>query len=150
MGNCRRLTQDDVKARHAEALGRHIGPRKPWSVEGAACETRVPVRTLQSYLAGATSPLSANALKLAALLGPVYVNETLEPAGLGHVCPLIVPPGADDGHRAMAALALRMNELADALIDGRLDHRERRELAPKFKALAAELQLFATAIGEGS
>ena len=145
------LTHDQVKARHRRALNAYVGSARRGLLprDQLAAESGISERVLKAYQDGDTAPIHANALRLMALLPVGYANALLSQAGLGHVCPLALPDTADDGHRAMARLALEMNVLADALLDGRIDHRERLELGPRFLGLADDMRIFGMGLTQG-
>lgn len=140
----------DAAALFGDALHLFIGRGRRYSAEALGEATGIPARTIYSYMQGATPSLH-NMIRLMAVLPPAFANHILASAGLGGARRMDC--GGDAcGQTHMARMAARMHKLADALADGRVDHREARDLAPEFRELGTECIEFAARLvpsGEG-
>jgi len=135
------LELQDAATLFGDALQLFIGRGRRYSAETLAEAADIPARTIYSYMQGST-PSLCNMLRLMAVLPPAFANHVLSHAGLGGVRRL-EPSGQACGQTHMARMASRLHKLADALADGRVDHREARELAPEFRELGTECIEFA-------
>lgn len=132
-------TQDLVRAALTMALHSRVGRGKELSIDEfeRLLEHQIPARTLECYRRGEALPGLVAFLLMADALGPEFVNEVLDVVGMtgAHRA------GADEpsGNELLAHTAKVTARLADMMADGRLDHRERRELVPVLRRLQATL-----------
>lgn len=126
------LIPHDVAARSIEdALRLRVGRGKRYSFPALSDATGIPLRTLESYVQGATPGLSA-LLTLCSVLGPSFTSDVLRPCGQ------VAREGSPDDAQHMqvvASMAGLTGMIADALTDGKVDHREHAQMQP----VAAEL-----------
>lgn len=142
---------DLATRRLADALRLFVGAGRRYSVEALAEATAIPARTVRSYVAGDATPSLANLLEMARHLPEAWVNMLLDAAGLGGAHRL--EAGAGDtahGIRTLVGLAEGVSQLGRALEDQKLDHVERRILAPALRQLASDLSNFAASIDGGA
>jgi len=71
------------RERFTRTLNAFVGMGRDWSVAELAQATGIPERTMKGYKEGRAAPPLGNFLRIAAILGPEFVNMVLEPAGLG-------------------------------------------------------------------
>lgn len=137
-----KLDADLVRETIAQAL-RDEAKRRDVTVAVLRSEisegTSLPERTLQNYDLGLSSPIDYRFLLIAGYLGARFTNTVLGLCGQGHAIDLDIVEEAPDGFKMQAELAKGMNELATALSDAVLDHREMAELAPQCHALGHRL-----------
>ncbi|QQR69091.1 MAG: hypothetical protein IPI58_09785 [Alphaproteobacteria bacterium] len=122
----------------SQALRQSIGPRREYGYDEAAAILDVERRTLEAWVLGQQAPCLYKFLRLAAWLGPEFVNHVLRLAGLD---------GASRSGTAAAPDDLHLNKdvgrlicaLGDALSDGHVDHLERPNVANRARHLHAEL-----------
>lgn len=141
------ITEDHIKSRVARALQQLAGRHADLSVADLAQLAGMPEPTVQSYLqAKANAPLLRLwQLFAAAGPGPALVralDHLLKPLGY-RVEPL--DRASCDAAAALADLSAGAALVADALRDGRIDHRERAvisrmaaDLMPTLGALAGD------------
>lgn len=126
------ISQDLVQARLEQVLPRYIGPGRPMSYALAAEKLQVHRRSVENWCYGAEVPSLSNFLKLGLMLGPAFVNELLRPIGLSAES---AAAGKVSDHQLQADLALSTAQVAQCLIDGRVDHTERAGLRPQLLEL---------------
>lgn len=127
----------DLAARRIEdALRLRVGRGKRYSFNGLSDATGIPPRTLESYVQGATPGLSA-LLSLFAVLGPGFTSDVLSACGQSaSTCDNDAP----EYMQTMAASGSLVAQLADALADGHVDHREAAQLRSHAAALIEMLE----------
>lgn len=128
MSECERMTN---KLRDHLAL--FVGANKKHSVEEVSAATGIGVDSLRAYLRGERQPNAENLLRLMAALGPHFATAVLAPAGYR-----AEEVAADDGDdpnqkRALSKMLSTAAMHAKMLEDGRLDHVEKRHLAPDLR-----------------
>lgn len=136
MSEVNEITQDFVQKRLTEALRKHVGLGRPFSVAEFAAATHIPERTIKSYQGGQATPGLAYLLRIMAVLPPEFADMVLAPANLGNVSRIHRGQGTSlDVH----ALASQLNSLiAQALADdGIIDHLEEAEMEPTVRSLQA-------------
>lgn len=114
------ITLGVVKERLSSALGRMIGPRRDWTVDDGAEQSKIDVRTIQSYQYREAAPGLLNFLRMSAAFGPGFASHVMGLIGM-----TVVESGDAVAARAMAmgdakALAAQLRQAADA-IDGAPD-----------------------------
>jgi hypothetical protein len=138
MSNPILIAHDVAQDRLADALRLFIGFGRRYSVAAVAVGTGVPERTLQSYCSGQATPGLANLLTLMAFLPPEFTAMLIEPAGLAGVHRI---DKTDPCHHTALAEALRTAAaVAEALRDGKVDHREQAEILPIARRTVTALQ----------
>ncbi|WP_425404602.1 helix-turn-helix domain-containing protein [Hwanghaeella sp.] len=83
MAKFAKASADLDRDRFAKVLNAFVGMGRDWSVAELAEATGIPERTMKGYKEGRAAPPLGNFLRMAAVLGPEFVNQVLEPAGLG-------------------------------------------------------------------
>lgn len=141
--------QEDFAQIHARILrkyisdGRSQGADARPSVGDLANRIKAHPRTLKAWKLGHHAPLDRRFLNLARALGPHYVNDVLRHAGYGNATPIRFDTAqAINGNQAQYELAMRMQSLASAMLDGFIDHVERESLIVEFDHLVAMMNLF--------
>ncbi|MCR9256202.1 MAG: hypothetical protein NXI16_08920 [Alphaproteobacteria bacterium] len=134
------LTHDYVAKRLETALRLYMpDAARARSVENA---TGVPCRTLKSYREGNTPGL-ANFLAMCKALGPGFTSDILSMVGQSAHA---IDGEADADAERLTDLLTHAAAMSKAMEDGRIDHREFRELAPMARALGADLIAFSARI----
>ncbi|MAM60837.1 hypothetical protein [Maritimibacter sp. UBA3975] len=127
----------DLAARVIEdALRLRVGRGKRHSFAALSDATGIPTRTLESYVQGATPGLSG-LLSICSVLGPSFTSDVLG------VCGQSAREGSDDAPehlRVLAALGHLTKQIAEAVEDGHVDHREAAQLRPTAQALMEVLE----------
>lgn len=120
-----------------DALALYVGRGRRHSVEVFADATGLSRDQLGRWLRAETEPRVSELMVVVDHLGPEFANELLRGAGMGGARRL----DADElqAFDTLAELATGTASMAEALKDGRLDHRERAELAPQMAALGTHL-----------
>lgn len=133
------ISTDLSREAFTDALRRHVGHGKRWSVHGLAEETGLDARTVAAYRGGETAPSLANLLRLFAVLPPTFADDVLALSGLGGT--KRVGGGGVDSLALNASVtglaALIAQHLSD---DGRISHREEAEQEPAVRALVGACQ----------
>ena len=127
-------------ANFRRALDLFVGNGRPYAVEALAEVTGIAVNTLYAYKRGEMNPSFCAVMELIAAL----------PAGLGNM--LLAPTGLTGGakpedangdprilHTSVCSTALA---LAEALEDGRVDHREEQTLKPILHRLQGDVNSY--------
>lgn len=118
------LTKGEAKPRVAAGLARAVAAR---GLERIAMQGGCTTRCIQKAIAGETLPELHTALNIAAL-EPDAATDILSFYGLGiH----LLDPGALPDAAALAALALLLSEVAEAMRDGRIDRVELGRIVAK-------------------
>lgn len=127
----------DLAARVIEdALRLRVGRGRRFSFPALSDATGIPTRTLESYVQGATPGLST-LLSLFAALGPSFTSDILSPCGQS------ARSGKDDEPehmRVLAALGSLTAQIAEAVEDGQVDHREAAAIRPTVQHLIEVLE----------
>ena len=132
----KQLISQEVAARTVEdALRLRVGRGRRHSFDGLAEASGIPLRTLESYVQGSTPGLG-NLLTLCSLLGSGFTSDILRCVGQAA---READPDAPHHARALTALTAVAAQLAAALEDGALDHREKAQLRPAALNLIALL-----------
>lgn len=131
------LIPHDLAARRLEdALRLRVGRGKRYSFVGLSDATGIPARTLESYVQGATPGL-AGFVSICAALGPSFTSDVL---GLCGQSASDVSPDDPEHMQIMAGSAAFVAQMADALSDGHVDHREAAQLRTHAAALIEMLE----------
>ncbi|MBO9441398.1 helix-turn-helix transcriptional regulator [Phaeobacter italicus] len=120
------IPQDLAIRKLEDALRLRVGRGRRYSFAGLADATGIKTRTLESYVQGA-SPSLANLLSLCAVLGPGFTSDLLSVAGQS------AKEGTTDDPEHMRMLSVLTgfsHQLAEAVEDGHVDHREAAQLQP--------------------
>jgi len=119
-----------------DALRLRVGRGRRFSFAGLSDATGIPTRTLESYVQGATPGLAA-LLSLCSVLGPSFTSDVLGPCGQA-----ARDGSTDDAEhmRVLAALGGLTAQIAEAVADGHVDHREAAALRPAAQRLIEVLE----------
>lgn len=132
----------DLAARCMEdALRLRVGRSKRYSFAALSDATGIPQRTIESYVQGATPGLPA-ILSLFAVLGPGFTSDVLAPTDQS------ARPGSNDEPEHMQTLCCLTRlaaQIAEAVEDGHVDHREAAQLRPVAQELIEMLEPIARA-----
>lgn len=126
MNNGPVIPQDLAAQRLEDALRLRVGRGRRYSFASLSDATGIKTRTLESYAQGA-SPSLANLLSLFAVLGPGFTSDILSAAGQS------AKDGTTDDPEHMRALCTLTGfaaQLAEAVEDGYVDHREAAQMQP--------------------
>ncbi len=141
------ISLEDVQAALADALAHEKNKR---GIRHASTfrslvfdQTGISERTMKNYDSGLSAPIDPRMITLMSYFGAGFTNRILALAGHGHAIDLDIVDDAPNGFKMQAALAKGMNELATALADAILDHREMATLAPRCRDLGTRLIEFA-------
>lgn len=140
MADATLLAHDLVAERFTDALRRHVGLGKVFSVGGLAEATGIKHRTIASYHEGQATPGLDKLLAIFAALGPRFADEVLAMAGLGGAKAL--PRGTADSFALNAELTRVTAMIGEHLRDGRVDHRERAQQQDAVRQTVVTLQEF--------
>ena len=130
-----------------DAIRRHVGRGKRFSVASLSEATGIDERTLKSYRAGDTCPALHFQLEIARCLGddgPAFMNEILAIAELGGVERL--ERAKVDALGTAGELSVVVTEILERLQDGKFCHRDQAQVGPLLRALAGKLEAQATAM----
>lgn len=136
------------RAAFRNALALYVGRGRRHSVEIFCDATGISRDQMGRWLRGETEPRVSELLVVLDHLGPEFANELLRGAGLGGARRM--EHGELRAHDTLADLAVGAAEMAEALRDGRLDHRERAALGPRLSALGTQLIEAAAAMKGGA
>lgn len=136
MSDPQSISQELVQKRLTEALRKHVGLGRSFSVSDFSVATGIPERTIKSYQGGQATPGLSYLLRMMAVLPVEFTDMVLSPAGLGNVSRT---DGTGTNSLAVHAMASELNSLiAQALAnDGVIDHREESEMEPTVRSLQA-------------
>lgn len=109
-----------------DALRLRVGRGKRISFGGLSDATGIPARTLESYVHGATPGLHT-LLSICAALGPSFTSDVLSLCGQSASSSDCDAP---EHMKVLAALGNLTAQIADAMADGHVDHREAAQLRP--------------------
>lgn len=130
------ITQEAAARRITDALHLRVGRGRRYSFGALADATDIPQRTVESYVQGATPGLH-NLLRLFVALGPSFTSDVLS------LCDQSASStSADDPEhmQIMSASGALVAQMADALADGHVDHREAAQLRGHAAALIEMLE----------
>lgn len=131
------LIPHDLAARRIEdAIRLRVGRGKRYSFQALSDATGIPLRTCESYVHGATPGL-AGLLSLCAVLGPQFTSDIL---GLCGQTAKSADADAPEHFRVLSALGELTSEIAEAVADGHVDHREAAQLRPLAQGLIEALE----------
>lgn len=141
------VSHEAAAAAVRDALALYCGRGRRYTSPALEEPTGIPSRTLLSYQSGDACPPLHNFLSLACVLGPGFFNAALRdtPFEVRETGPDPVAPA-----ETLAESCAFSASLAEALRDGRIDHRERPEILAHVRALQASLTALAaqlTAVG---
>lgn len=133
------ISQDDAHRRVDDALRLRVGLGKRYSFASLSEATGISERTLRSYVdgEGGTTPGLAHFLSLCSVLGPGFTSDVLAACGQS------ARDGSDDDPehmRVLTALGTLTAQIADAVEDGHVDHREAAAMRPTAQRLMEVLE----------
>ncbi|MFS4580377.1 helix-turn-helix domain-containing protein [Phaeobacter sp. C3_T13_0] len=120
------IPQDLAVRKLEDALRLRVGRGRRYTFAALADATGIRTRTLESYVQGA-SPSLANLLSLCSVLGPSFTSDLLSVAGQSAKEGTTEDP---EHMRALCTLTGFAAQLAEAVQDGHVDHREAAVLQP--------------------
>lgn len=136
---------DAIRRVVADALRLYVGQGRRFSARAVAEATGIPEPTLKQYRAGEIALPAARLVQLAAVLPAGFADQVMAAAGLAVLARDLAHAG--DAHGLAADVAVALQALTHALRDGRIDHRERAELAPLAREVGQLLLGFAESGG---
>jgi len=142
------ICQETAQATLTDALNLFVGRGRRYSLASLAAATGIGERTLKSYQQGEATPGYPHLLRLLAVLPVEFGDAVLAPAGVGRL--QRIEGEEPDGFTAMEQVCRRAAMLGSALADRKIDHRERLQLLPEIRALAAEMTAFAAGLEAAS
>ena len=141
------ITHDIAAEAFLDAFRRRVGLGSgKVSVADLADALEVQARTVAAWRDGETMPNWEHVLRVCAFFGPAFACEILAPAGLGGVERVEV--AAVDPEGTALDLVAAALDLLQRLHDGRFNHRDRAETAPRLLELSRQLEGQAKALGE--
>lgn len=140
MADAALIGQEAAARAIADALRLWVGAGRRYSLAAVAAAGGIPERTVKSYRAGETTPSFANFLTLAGVLGPQFFNACLR--GLPFEV-RATDPDDTTPQELLADVCGFSAGLAQALADGRIDHRERPEILAGVRDLQCRLSALA-------
>jgi transcriptional regulator with XRE-family HTH domain len=132
MTGLRAIGPEAVRGTLADSLRLLAGLGRLYSTAQLADAADIGESTLKSYLRGEATPGLDQFLRLAAVLPPSFASALTRLAGLEAVP---VDPAPASLLQVNAEAAQLVAGLAEALRDGRLDHREEAALRPQLEQL---------------
>ena len=130
------ISQDTAASAIERALRLRIGRGRQYSFASVADATGIAPRTLESYVQGAAPGLPAF-LSLCAALGPGFTSDVLSVCGqVAHEADINEP----EHMKCLTALTRLSADLAEAVSDGHVDHREAAALRPQAQRLIEILE----------
>ena len=134
------ISRNSVRQLMAEAMRKHTARGKDIARKTLSHDTKIPSTTLDGYFNAYNCPSLENWMKIALVLGPAFVNRTLEQIGMAGAHWL--DPAAAS-HRQLHTEISRLDaDFAEALQDGILSPSEKERLRDKARPLASELERF--------
>ena len=147
MTDLRHLAADNLREIVTDALRAEMGFGKPLSVAEVAVLIGERERTVKSHHQGTNMPPVDTLLRYAAVLPPRFAARVLAPAGIGGI--VATDGAACTPHELTARMAEKAAVLIRMLEDGKIDHRERAELAACLPELLDKLTHFTAALHGG-
>jgi hypothetical protein len=120
------IPQDLALQKLDDALRIRVGRGRRYSFASLSDATGIATRTLESYVHGA-SPTLANFLSLCAVLGPGFTSDVLAVSGQSAKEGTLDDP---EHMRVLCHLTSLSAQIAEAVADGYVDHREAAQLKP--------------------
>ena len=105
----------------AAQLSAHVGPGRDWDIDEAACWAKVHSKTMRRYVDGTTTPDAEALLNLMKVLPDTFAAAILR--GIGFAGAFRVAGGYSAPETLRETLE-GAAQLAQALVDGRVDHTE--------------------------
>lgn len=125
---------EPYKNNFAELLRRYVGRGKDRiAVEDFADDTGLSPRRLYGLMSGEFQPNLTDLIQIGQKLPSEFLAQALRPAGVVDVSKAQEP--LNNGAVLQSRVCHMASKLADALEDGRIDHRERAELEPLLRRL---------------
>lgn len=128
------ITSDLTTEVFTDAFRRHVGLHKPFSRQQIADATDMDISLIHAFMDGKNAPPLWRFLRIAAVLGPEFVDDVLRLAGLGGV-ERLGPQGACVLRMTAQAAALVAEMSAHLADDGRIDAAELAESIPTIQLL---------------
>lgn len=148
MADAALLTHTIASEAFLDAFRRRVGMGAgKISVADLADALEVQARTVKAWRDGENIPAWTHLLRVCAYFGPAFTCEILEPAGLGGVERIDVPPAEADPAGIAADLIAAGHDLLQRLRAGRFDHRDCAQVAPRLLELSRKLEAQARALG---
>jgi len=125
MTNTTLVPQDVAYRAFHDAMRLFVGRGRRWSCAAVAAASGIPQRTVESYLAGQSTPPLEKYQSLCAVLGQAFFAATI-----AHTQYEVrsTEPSDITAPQLLTGLLSVSGSLAGFLEDGRLDHRERIQL----------------------
>jgi len=135
--------QERYKNTAKAVINKHVG-RNAVDVKHVAEHTGITCRKLYALKEGTQQPNATDIGLLTELLGPEFLQELFQPAGVVEVVTEQQP--ITNGHLVMSVAANTTSQIADCLNDerspGRIDHQERAQLMPQARKAIRTLRAF--------
>lgn len=131
------IPQDVAHRVIRDSISTRVGFSLRYSTQGLSDATGIPRRTIESYKDGSATPGLANLLSLFAALGPSFTSDILA------ACGQCARSGTDDEPehmRVLTALGSLTAQIAEAVEDGQVDHREAAAIRPTVQHLIEVLE----------
>ena len=131
------ISHDAAQRSLEDALRLRVGSGKRFSFDSLEDATGIPSRTLRSYAGEGATPGLHALLSLFAVLGPSFTSDVLAETGQA------AQPTSEADADYMGALSLfgsATSQIAEAMADGKIDHRERAEIRAFMKDLIEAVQ----------
>jgi predicted oxidoreductase len=122
-----------------DALHSRVGPRRPMSDAEAAAALGCDERSIRAYRLANQSPKAFTLLRMFVVFGEEFANDVL---ALAHLHCQTLAEGEADELLLNRDTAHLLNEMADALADGHVDHLERRRIREKAKRVRVRLNAY--------
>ncbi len=139
MLNYEEITAELVQARVCKLIRRHIKETKQTYAEIAEI-IDVDQRTLESWARSESAPKLYHYKRLVQFFGPAFCNEDMEligMSGLHHI-----EKRHTHGQKMLTSMIGAGRDLALALEDGHIDPKERAEMKPTLRKIAAQIDAF--------
>lgn len=137
MSNSPLIPHDLAACAIEDALRLRVGRGRRYSYAALADATGISQRALESYTAQGSTPSLAGLLSLCAVLGPGFASDILGLAGQ-------TVSAADDAEaehmRVLSSMGQLTSQIAQAVEDGHVDHREAAQLRPLAQSLIEMLE----------
>jgi hypothetical protein len=133
------MANERYKNTAAAVIRRHVGNHAV-TVEHVAQETGISARKVYALRDGSQQPNATDIGLLTEVLGPEFLQELFQPAGVTEVVMEQAPLA--NGHVVLTHACDLSSQLSHALEDGRIDHQERAQLAPKCRKAITMLRAF--------
>lgn len=131
------ISHDAAQRSLEDALRLRVGQGRRFSFYALEDATGIPARTLRSYAGEGATPGLFAFLSLCAVLGPSFTSDVLAPCGQSACA---TEESEADYMGALAVMGEGVAMLAEALSDGKVDHRERAVIEEFFKGALEKFQ----------